>query len=148
MSTQVPEEDAAYALRVRRNTSNATGTWWVASVADIRAQGAPIDFGRIFVPNSGRLRTAANASLSYLGGTAPCGDSTSVGILGPWFQANTLAATQAFAEFPSNCDRSDVSNCIYGAGCGPQRALLSAGGTTARTAVADEPLWNESDVSR
>ena len=91
----------------------------------------------------------AVASLSYVGAGACKGlPRASVGLVGPWWQADGAAAgtatapSQAFAAYGPGCARSDASACIYGAGCGAQRAMLTAGGNTTRShSNASEPLW-------
>ena len=148
---------AAHSLRVRRDHHNSTGDWWVASVQDVRSQGPPIDFGSLFLPDAersagattrrqgfGGLQTKATASLEYFEATSCEGQAfSSVGLLGPWWQQNTLAPTQAYPGYGAGaCNRSDVSDCVYGAGCGLQRALFTAGGTTHRTNTnTSQQLW-------
>jgi len=62
--------------------------------------------------------------------------------VGPWWQNNTITPTQAYADYAKNCSFSDVGSCIYGAGCGKLRVLLTAGGATKRKhANTSEPLW-------
>ena len=59
-----------------------------------------------------------------------------------------MTATQAYASYAEGCAFADVGNCIYGAGCGPQRVLLSAGGATVRKHTnTSAPLWNVSTVT-
>jgi transcriptional regulator GlxA family with amidase domain len=153
---------AAYSLRVRRDSHNGTGDWWVASVQDIRSQGPPHDFGSLYLPDTsttsqahlpgtlsgfGGLQTKAAAFLEYFEATGCTGQPlSSVGLIGPWWQGGELQPSQAYPGYappsPGVCNLSDVSDCIYGAGCGPLRALFTAGGNTTRShANTSKPLW-------
>ena len=59
-----------------------------------------------------------------------------------------MTPTQAYASYAEGCAFADVGNCIYGAGCGPQRVLLTAGGATVRKHTnTSAPLWNVSTVA-
>ena len=145
-------ENNAYTLRVRRVGHNGTGDWWTASVMDLKGGGAPVDFGSLYLPDTtgrqgfGKLQTKASAFLEYFEATACDGQAvSSVGLVGPWWQGGTRsqsAPTQAFGSYAPNCSHSDVSDCIYGAGCGPLRVLFTAGGATARVHTNESaPLW-------
>jgi hypothetical protein len=151
------EAGNAYSLRVRRVGNNGTGDWWAASVTDVKGGTAPLDFGELFLPDHvavsrsphlgrqgfGRLQVKAAAFQEYFEATG-CANQplTSVGLVGPWFHGGRVAPAQAYADYAPQCQFSDVGACIYGAGCGPLRVLLTAGGTTVRKhANRSEPLW-------
>ena len=143
---------AAYTVRVRYVGHNGTGDWWAASVADVRSGSAPVDFGELWLPDTpsqqanrtgfGRLQTKAAAFQEYFEATGCDGQATSsVGLIGPRWQKGNLAPSQAYAEYTS-CKFSDVGSCIYGAGCGPLRVLLTAGGLAKRKHTNEsQPLW-------
>ena len=143
------EGDAFY-LRVRMDYRNGTGTFWTGSVTDMKGGTAPLDFGSLFLPDVtpgkqgfGRMKTKAAAFQEYFEATGCQGQAlSSVGLVGPWWQNNTITPTQAYADYAKNCSFSDVGSCIYGAGCGKLRVLLTAGGATKRKHVnTSEPLW-------
>ena len=143
------EGDAFY-LRVRMDYRNGTGTFWTGSVTDMKGGTAPLDFGSLFLPDVtpgkqgfGRMKTKAAAFQEYFEATGCEGQAlSSVGLVGPWWQNNTITPTQAYADYAKNCSFSDVGSCIYGAGCGKLRVLLTAGGATKRKhANTSEPLW-------
>ena len=111
---------------------------------------AAVEFGSIELANDdggqgfGPLRTEAVASLLYLGATGCDATTASVGFLGPWFRDNAKQPSQAWAEYPAACGAADVGDCVYGAGCGPQRVLLTVGGNTTRRTPGGGALWNNS----
>ena len=81
----------------------------------------------------GKLQTKAAAFLEYFEATGCEGQAaSSVGLVGPWWQGAALAPSQAYPDYAPNCTHSEVSDCIYGAGCGPLRVLFTAGGSTTR----------------
>lgn len=151
---------AAFNLHLERAGHNGTGDWWNASVQDVRSGGPPLQVGALYLPDAptrgvdgpsqqgfGRLQTKAIARQQYILPTG-CGGQAlaSVGLVGPWWSKAAIKPEQAIAAYQPNCTFADVGTCIYGAGCGPLRALFTMGGTTERMQPAGQPLWNYSHV--
>ena len=142
-------EGSAYFLRLSRVGNNGTGDLWSASITDTRAGTAPVVFGQLYLPNTpghsgfGGVSVQGSVSLEYPVANGCAGQAlSSVGIMGPWWKNGSVTPTQAFGGYAKGCAFADIGTCIYGAGCGPQRVLLTAGGTTVRKYTnTSEPLW-------
>lgn len=134
----------AYSVGIGLVSSNATGALWSASVTDVKGGGAAVLLGELFLPNHyGKLAPLATSGLEYRHADNCDGQAVvSVGIVGPWFEGTQFTPSQAFAHYSEPCAYSDAYDCIYGAGCGLQRALLTTGGKTKRShANESAPLW-------
>ena len=134
----------AYSVGMGLVASNATGEVWSASVKDVKGGGAAVVLGELVLPNGyGKLTPRTTAGLEYSrAGSCEAQAVASVGIVGPWFEGAQFSPSQAFAHYAAPCAYSDAFDCIYGAGCGPLRALLTTGGKTKRShANESAPLW-------
>eukprot|EP01043_Picozoa_sp_COSAG02_P039955 COSAG02_NODE_3195_length_7193_cov_1.529462_2_plen_241_part_00 len=81
-----------------------------------------------------------SGSRYFLGGTCDGAATTQVGIAGPFFNGHTVMPTQAYPSYGSGgCERSDVSACVAGVGCGKPNVLLSGG--VPRNNSDRKPLW-------
>lgn len=141
----------SYIFRVSRTATNATGATWSGEVTN-GATGARHLVGRLFYPHLpgrvgfGDLKVQTDDFFEYfLGGDCDSAVATGVGITGPFFHSRKTSPVQAYPSYgpatPTACNRSVVTGCIPGHGCGRPRVLLAGGHGVRRNTSNGEPLW-------
>ena len=147
MLTVPATEGVTYKFRVASSGKNATGAMWTGTLTDT-SSGKQQEVGTLFYPHLpgkvgfGNFKVQSDDFLEYfLGGTCDGAVTTQVGIAGPFFNGRKTEPSQAHPAYGSSggCERSDVSACVPGVGCGKPNVLLSGG--VKRNNTDQTPLW-------
>jgi hypothetical protein len=144
------KKGVVYNFRVAQDGHNETGAFWTGTVTP--QNGDPVvTVGTLFYPHLndkigfGNFKVQSDDFLEYFGGgTCDGAATTGVGIFGPYFHNHTMVpldASPAYATGAGKCNRTEVSSCIPGHGCGAPRVFLNGGEGVSRDTKNGQSLW-------
>lgn len=141
------QQGVRYAVQVAASGKNASGAFWTGTFTDT-STGHVQEIGTLFHPNFGghtgygAMQVAAASFQEYFLSSGCSGQAvSSIGLTGPTFNNGTIAATQGYAGYVTDCEYSNVTPCLPGGSCHEHTLVLTGGGYTNRTTAPNAPLW-------
>ena len=139
-----------YNFRFFYDGANATGAFWTG-VVTASSLDRPLTVGTLFYPHVGSnvgfgyIKPYSNEFLEYFdGGSCDGAAHVGIGTFGPFFHNRKIApasASPAYSTDASACNRTLVTACIPGFGCGFPRVFVTGGKGVVRNNSNADKLW-------
>ena len=139
-----------YNLSLARVGHNASGASWSAAVHDT-STGTSTTVGTLFLPHAdesvvgyGLLGVYSNMFLEYFAEGGDCETAVHVGVgsFGPHFHTRAVSPLAASPAYGTGaCNRTLVTGCVPGYGCGAPRVWIEGGRGVVRNNTDATQLW-------